>query len=360
MQDPRIVASQSDPIWDAERDDRLLCRAIFDETADVRTFVFAPVAPARFRYDPGQFLNFEMEIDGVAHTRSYTLASSPARPERISITVKRIPGGVVSPYLHDRLRPGAILRAAGPLGDFSTARVANRKHLFLSAGVGVTPLMSMARSSHDRAEDCDVVFVHSARGEENVIFRQELDLMARRSDRFRTSFTITGATPSAAAGARGRITTDMLQAMCPDLMGREIFCCGPEGFMAHVRAMLAGMRFDQARYHEESFVFANAGASLPDAPTNAETRVAAFNITFAKSGRTIACATDTPILTAARQAGIPLPSSCTKGLCGTCKSRKLHGDVDMKHQGGIRPREIHSGLVLLCCSKPLSDVTIDR
>jgi ferredoxin len=66
------------------------------------------------------------------------------------------------------------------------------------------------------------------------------------------------------------------------------------------------------------------------------------------------------VLSAAKAAGMRLPSSCTKGLCGTCKSRLVSGKVDMKHQGGIRQREIDQGMVLICCSKPLTDLVVDR
>ena len=72
------------------------------------------------------------------------------------------------------------------------------------------------------------------------------------------------------------------------------------------------------------------------------------------------CGADSFVLAAAKAAGMRLPSSCTKGLCGTCKSRLLSGEVQMKHQGGIRQREIDQGMVLICCSKPLTDLVVDR
>ena len=72
------------------------------------------------------------------------------------------------------------------------------------------------------------------------------------------------------------------------------------------------------------------------------------------------CGADSFVLGAAKAAGMRLPSSCTKGLCGTCKSRLVSGEVEMKHQGGIRQREIDQGMVLICCSKPLTDLVVDR
>jgi ferredoxin len=158
----------------------------------------------------------------------------------------------------------------------------------------------------------------------------------------------------------------MLQLIAPDFAEREVFCCGPAPFMDGVRALLGEAGFDMVRYHQESFDFAElsaeAAAAQPEAPAKDEAKPAGavFRIEFAKSGRAIECAADTTILAAAKAAGLRLPASCTKGLCGTCKSKLISGTIDMKHAGGIRQREIDQGLALLCCSKPTSDLVVDR
>ncbi|HEX2447212.1 MAG TPA: 2Fe-2S iron-sulfur cluster-binding protein, partial [Methyloceanibacter sp.] len=83
-------------------------------------------------------------------------------------------------------------------------------------------------------------------------------------------------------------------------------------------------------------------------------------IEFTRLGRVIECGPDQFILDAARAAGMRLPFSCSKGMCGTCKTKKLAGNVVMNHAGGIRQREIDAGMVLICCSKPLSDVVLEK
>jgi ferredoxin len=88
--------------------------------------------------------------------------------------------------------------------------------------------------------------------------------------------------------------------------------------------------------------------------------VGQFTIQFARSGRSITCGADTFILTAANSAGVRLPCFCTKGMCGTCKSKLLSGTVDMRPNGGIRQSEIDQGMILTCCSRPSSDLVIDR
>jgi ferredoxin-NADP reductase len=371
---PRILAARRQsvtaeleaklPNWDAEEDDVLVCRAVRQETHDVKTFVFSGRSPRRHSYKPGQFITLDLNINGQAINRCYTISSSPTRPHLISITTKRFAGGVVSPWLHDMMKPGVEIRAIGPMGEFNCIdhAAANGKYLLLSAGSGVTPMMSMARSFHDLAMDTDVLFLHSARSPADIIYRQELAMMAR-SPGFRAVPICEHDTAEESwTGLRGRITLPMLQMVAPDLMEREVFACGPAPYMAGIRSMLSGAGFDMARYHEESFKFedlAPADAALAP-PANNDVAVKTYKVEFTKSRRTIEVSADTHVLAAARAAGMRLPSSCARGLCGTCKSKLVSGEVAMQHQGGIRQREIDQGMVLICCSKPLSDLVIER
>jgi len=326
----------------------------------VRTFIFAPVRPGAFRFTPGQFLTFTFEIEGQPVSRCYTISSSPTRPDRATITVKRVPGGPVSNWLHDTLRPGDTVKALGPMGSFSCFAHPAAKYLFLSGGSGITPLMSMARAYYDLGEDPDIAFVHSARTPADIVFRDELSTMARHLPRFRFAPICEADSPTEAwPGYRGRISLPLLRLIAPDFAEREILTCGPSPYMAAVRGLLAEAGFDMAHYHEESFVFEEMLAEEAAEPAPAADQ-AAFQISFARSNRTVACAADATILAAARRAGLKLPSSCTKGICGTCKSALVSGSVDMKHGGGIRQREIDRGQILICCSKPLTDLVIDR
>lgn len=351
------------PEWTAEEDDVLVCRAIRQETHDVKTFIFSGRAPRLHHYKPGQFITLDLTINGQQVNRCYTIASTPTRPHLISITTKRFAGGVVSPWMHDHLKPGMEIRALGPMGDFNCVdhASANGKYLLLSAGSGITPLMSMARSFHDLALETDTVFLHSARSPADIIFRDELALMARGTG-FRALSICEHDSPGEGwGGFRGRVTLATLELAAPDFREREVFACGPGPYMAGVRAILGGAGFDMTRYHEESFKFEDmAPADAAVAPPANSDHVATYRVEFTKSRRVIEVSADTHVLAAARAAGMRLPSSCTRGLCGTCKSKLVSGEVAMQHQGGIRQREIDQGMVLICCSKPLSDLVIER
>ena len=325
----------------------------------MKTFVFAAKEPRIFRFRPGQFMTFDLPI-GAGLSRCYTISASAARPYRISITVKRVPGGAASNWLHDTLVAGSTLRAFGPMGEFTADAAAPGKLLFLAGGSGITPLMSMIRTACDLSEPQDVVLVNAARTPKDIIFRNELSLLAAPSPGLRVRHVCeTAGADDDWTGLTGRLSLPMLALVAPDFRERTVYCCGPAPFMAAARDMLAGAGFDMARYFEESF---DLSANVPDVPAKPgpdEAGEATFRVAFLKSGQTVACPPGLTLLDAAREAGLRLPSSCHRGFCGTCKSRLVSGEVDMVHAGGIRQREIAQGLILPCCSRPLSDIELD-
>jgi glycine betaine catabolism B len=347
------------PTWNA--DNPLICSHITDETHDVKSFFFRPKKPAQFEFLPGQFITLELPIASKIIHRSYTVSSSPARPHSISITVKRQPNGIVSNWLHDHLKIGDQLEVLPIAGDFSCAHHIADKYLFLSGGSGITPLMSMSRAFYDLAESQDIVFVHSARAPEDIIFRKELDLMAFTQPSFRTAFICEKADTSWTQ-ATGYLNIDLLKQIAPDLTQREVFTCGPKPYMAAVRDMLKKTNFDMLHYHEESFNFEELTANPAETITVEATKTngTSFSVELTKSGVNIDCAADQFVLDATKLAGLRLPFACSQGLCGTCKSKLISGKVDMKHGGGIRQREIDQGLFLPCCSKPLSNLVVER
>ncbi|MER5790439.1 hybrid-cluster NAD(P)-dependent oxidoreductase [Streptomyces sp. NPDC001980] len=346
----------------------LVCKQVHALTPDVRTFVLQSPQPRLFHHEPGQFLTLTVDIDGRTVERCYTISSPPTRPHSVAITVKRVPGGLVSNWLHDRLRPGHTVRARGPLGDFTLARHPAPKYLFLSGGSGATPVMAMTRALYDLAHPADVVFVHSARTPADILFRRELDLIAATAPTVRVVHVCEEDGPTEPwGGHRGRLTLDMLRQIAPDFRQREIFTCGPAGYMAAVRRMLATDGFAMDRYHEESFtVDAPPAAEADTVPvpgtvpgTGETTEGRVFTVEFTRSRRTLTCDADTSLLAAATRAGLSLPASCAQGMCGTCKTTLLTGSVDMRHHGGIRPREIAQNKILLCCSRPRENLVVD-
>jgi len=209
------LAEAPAPVWGPD-DEWLECVRVRDETHDVRSFVFRPVEPRSFRYRPGQFITLSLDIDGERVNRCYTLCSSPTKPDTLTITVKRVPGGRVSNWLHERVRPGTRLSAAGPSGSFcfppGPVNVPARGQLYLSGGSGITPLMSMSRAWSDLGLDADVQFIHAARTPQDIVFDDELKVLARSLPRWRAVMVCEsrGNTPGY-NGLLGRLSLPLLQ-----------------------------------------------------------------------------------------------------------------------------------------------------
>ncbi|MGD9526723.1 MAG: FAD-binding oxidoreductase [Pseudonocardia sp.] len=355
--------------WGDADSSTLVCRQVQEITHDVRTFLFEPERPALFHHEPGQFVTLRLQVDGRSVSRCYTISTPPTRPRLLGITVKRQPGGLVSNWLHDTMSPGVRIEADGPFGVFTIARHPSARYLFLSGGSGITPVMSMTRTLYDLGSDADVVFVHSARTPSDIVFRRELETIASTVPTVRVVPVCERDAPREAwGGLRGLLSVGMLRLLVPDVAERVVFCCGPAPYMAAVRRMLGEVGFDMRNYHEESFSFedltskeltARTDDGAADDGRHPASTARTYSVEFVRSGKTFTCAQDENVLDAAYAAGLSPLSSCGQGMCGTCKTTLLSGSVDMRHNGGIRPREIDRNRILICCSTPLSDLTID-
>jgi len=347
--------------WHSGEQKTLQCCAVHDETHDVKTFSFRCADFSALSFEPGQFITVAPVIAGQSVARCYTVSSSPTRPFALSITVKRVPGGTVSNWLHDHLRVGDTLLASGPAGSFTPVGRPAGKVLYLSAGSGVTPLMSMTRANFDMAAGLDIVFVHSARTPVDIIFHDELTRMQARLPGLRVINVCEGRGADAQwTGPIGRLDLALLSECVPDFTEREVFTCGPQGYMDAVKHVLTQGNFDFRHYHQESFDISLLAEDSPsEAPIVTDQPTGLFTITLSRSGKTFSMSSQQTLLSAAKKAGAIVPSSCSQGVCGTCKTAVLQGTVEMNHNGGIRQREIDKGLRLLCCSKPTSDLVLD-
>ncbi|MGQ3214563.1 MAG: flavin reductase family protein [Shinella sp.] len=342
------------PLW-SNGDNRLLCTGVTVESADVGTFTFAPEKPAYFQDQPGQFVTLILPVERGPAMRTYTLSSSPSRPHTVAMTVKAQAGSIGTRRMFYNLRPGDTIRAIGPKGDFTIEQHHRKSALFLSAGSGVTPSISLTRFLADYLPSATVDFMTCVQTYDDRLFADELEMLSRRMPNLRIAFVVErpDARPMAKVWSTGRIHIAKIAALSPNFLDREIYCCGPEGFMRHVRAILSGASFDMAHYHEESFQGETAAESA--FADNGES----VCVVFTASGKRVTAAREKTLLQIAREAGLELDTSCGSGLCGICLVRKHFGAVDMKHRGGISDDEIADGYVRACCSRPLGNVEIE-
>ncbi|GAA4217576.1 ferredoxin-NADP reductase [Sagittula marina] len=340
-------------------DEPLECVSFLPEAHNVVTFTFQSPSGALFRYKPGQFVTLELPVPGGPLFRTYTISSSPSRPTSLTITVKAQDGSLGTRWMLDHLRAGMRLNAKGPGGTFSNVNHPASKYLFISAGSGITPMMSMTTAMYDAGRDPDIVFINCARRPSEIIFRQRLEHMAARITGIELAWVVDKTDRYQPwTGYRGHFNQLLLGLTAPDYLEREVFCCGPESFMTAVREALVGLGFDMDRYHQESF-HAPVGATedFPeDVTLDEETKA---QIEFTLSGKTVECAETETLLGAARTAGLAIPSGCTFGVCGTCKIKKTEGTVHMVHNGGITDEDIEDGYILACCSNPIGKVVVE-
>lgn len=380
-------------IW-AKGDLLVQCVAIISETSEAKTFRFAANPPILFNYQPGQFVTLKLEIDGKPIKRSYSISSTPSRPHTLEITVKRVPApsdapevppGLVSNWLHDNMRVGNQLTLSGPLGKFTCFANPSPKLLLISAGSGVTPMMSMSRWMMDTAANCDVVFFHNAQTPEDIIFWKELNWMSSHNPNFRLAISVTQ--PSFNQewwGLRGRLNEPMLYSIAPDFWTRTVYVCGPNGFMAAVKSMMERIGFPMQNYYEESFGGAKkpsksdtatstaptglaplAATSIPapvsvPAANPTSTSISSATIVFSTSGKEVKCDGKEPILDVAEAEDIELDSSCRSGSCGTCKILKLEGTVNYDGEpDALDDEEQEQGYILACIACPVGRVVVE-
>lgn len=290
---------------------------------------------------PGQYLRLGIEVGGVHHWRAYSLTSDPGRPDGcISITPKLVEGGKVSPFLFGRVRPGTIVRLGGVEGTFVLPDPLPPRLLFISAGSGITPIMSMLRSIAAQGRIEDVVHVHSARTADAVIFARELHELQARHPSYRLHVRVTG--------EQGRVTPDQLDGLCPDWASREAFVCGPAGLLETMsdRWKHDG---DPARMHVEHF--------QPDVGMGDGERGLGGTIHFCSSDVHASSDGEQPILQAGEEAGATLPFGCRMGICHTCVGRLRAGQVRDLRTGRVhgQPGE----MLRTCINAPEGAVEID-
>ena len=204
---------------------------------------------------PGQHVDIRLTAeDGYQAQRSYSIASPP-EDELLALTVEQVADGEVSPYLVGDLRAGDRFELRGPIGGYFVWTVAVGGPLCLIAGgSGVAPLMAMLRHRERRNSRAPAVLLYSSRTLEDVIYREELETMARRDPRLRVVHTLTRTQPAGWTGHRGRIDKALLAATCsPPEQNPKTFVCGATAFVEDVSRHLVDLGHDPRTIKTERF-----------------------------------------------------------------------------------------------------------
>lgn len=345
------------------------------ETEDAVSISFdVPVEDrAAFAFSAGQFLTLRAVIDGEECRRSYSLCSAPASGEW-RIAVKRVPGGRMSNWVADTLRPGAVLELQPPDGRFVYRPGDTPERLLLiAAGSGITPILAIATTALTENPAAQVTLLYGNRRVRDILFKEEIeDLRDRHHTRFHVIHCLSREAQEAPLN-EGRIDAPKLERLFGTLVEPRalsgLYVCGP-GDLAEIvsaAARAAGVAAD--RIHRELFTAPGSApsarqplraASPVSAPSGPSTgRCAKVRLTADGLTREFELAPDgPPLLEAALAAGADLPFSCKAGVCCTCRAKVLEGQVRMDANWTLEPHEVAAGFVLTCQAHPVSDTLV--
>ena len=334
---PDDYLSLINPLW-STRELRGRVERVTPETDDAATLVIKPGWGWSFDHEAGQYIGIGVEIEGRYHWRSYSLSSVPRRDKgTITITVRAMPEGFLSDHLVRGLAPGTIVRLASPAGEFTLPNPPPPKTLFLVAGSGITPVMSMLRTLDRRDTMPDALVVYSSPTEDRMIFRDELKALHEKHP------TLTVVQRFTDEEGMFELATD-LEKVCPDWRERGTWACGPAPMLdaAEEHWEEAGL---SKQLHLERFSLELGG----DAEGG--------TITFANSGKQVEVDGATTLLEAGEQAGVGMPYGCRIGICHTCTVVLASGRIK-----DLRNGEEHADAneaVQTCVTAACGDVTLN-
>ncbi len=347
----------------------LQVKEVIQETADTVSIYFWHPLNEQIKYKAGQFITIIVPAgeNGKKVRRSYSMSTSPHSDTSLGVTVKRVSGGLVSNYLNDRIKVGDFLEVIEPMGNFFLEPDATlqRNFVFIAAGSGITPMMSMIKSILKIETKSTATLFYGNRSEDNIIFASLLEELTNNSDnRLKIHHYLTQPT-STWEGERGRLQSDnILEKLASEsinIQDSNYFLCGPHALMENVIAGLTDAQVPFTQIHKENFNTPMEEASESESNDNAEdTR--SHRVTVKYDGETYEFDVQPhqTILEAALDLDIDLPYSCQAGMCTACLGTCTSGKVKLDEEDGLTEKELRRGLILTCVAHPLtSDVVIE-
>jgi ring-1,2-phenylacetyl-CoA epoxidase subunit PaaE len=341
---------------------------VIRETADASTVVLEKPLDGTFSYKPGQYLTLKLTVDGESLRRAYSLCSSPTTDSDLAVTVKRVDKGRMSSFVHTQLKAGDVVEVFPPMGNFCLVPDATKaRHVvMLGGGSGITPLMSILKSTLTAEPNSRITLIYGNRDEESIIFKRTLDAMAEaQPDRLRVIHILSDPSPSW-IGMRGLPMRHVILGIVQDIMNadqlpKSYWICGPSPMMEESQAALGFLGIPKDAIHREIFT-----AALPDtdAPKTAaaEAKRGDYTITVRLDGKEkqVLVKNNQTILEAVIGEGMDPPYACQMGVCCTCRAMRHSGKVEMEEDEGLSDTEINEGFILTCQSHPLTaDVVIE-
>jgi len=315
-----------------------------------------------YDFRPGQALTLRRVEDGRDERRSYSICAPMGAQPRVG--VREVPGGFFSSYLVHEVRPGDTIEVLPPSGTFTADLDVPGDHVFVAAGSGITPVLSLAGTVLRDGKSTVTVF-YGNRRTNTVMFADEL---ADLKDRFGTRLQLVhvlSREPRDAELTSGRLDGARLRTLVENLVDAESvdhwWLCGPHGMVDDARTLLGELGVPTEKVHQELFYVDD----VPPEPVRGDEETVtgpSSQVTIVLDGRstTMALPQGVPVLDSAQKVRSDLPFACKGGVCGTCRARVTDGEVTMRRNYALEAAEVDAGYVLTCQTLPESEkVTID-
>ena len=367
---PTVSEAASTPPVTANWRGQLRVGSIFTETPSVKTFRLLPSSNDRFlpfTFVPGQFLNLAFSIGGARMNRSYSISSSPNQREYVDLTVRREPRGAVSRHIVDLLKVGDRIETGGPVGKFTFTGKESNHIVLISAGVGITPMVSITRYLTEQSWPGEIFFIYTCHAPSDFIFANEVAALQKRNPKLHVAITISKTEGTDWKGDRGRITREWLARAVPDLASRRIHLCGPPSQMESIKTILTDLKVPPEQVKTEAFGTPKPPPSEPGITAQPTAPATGPRVTFSKGRKSAKIRLnlqkgDSPpeqtILELSEELGIGIEFSCRVGTCGVCKVKMTSGEVDQAVQDALDEDDRKNGIILACQAKPRGAVTV--
>lgn len=347
---------------------RLKIADVRQETAEAVcvTFEVPKELEKEFRFVQGQHLNVRQQINGEDIRRSYSICS-PVSDGLLRVGIKHVPDGLFSSWANGQLKAGDELEVMTPTGSFFTTLDPSHEKTYVAfvAGSGITPVLSIIGTTLETEPNSQFILFYGNKSRLSIMFLEALeDLKNRYLGRF-SLHHILSREPQDAAIYHGRIDGDRALALCrafaPVDQVDEFFVCGPSSMIDQVNGMLVTEGVASEHIHFERFGIAKENLLNVRQAKPKKTSADACKVTVTLDGHQRHY--DMPmsgesVLEAGARAGLDLPFSCKGGVCGTCRTKVVSGEVDVAVDYALEPWEREAGFVLACQATPLTDALV--
>lgn len=339
----------------------LKVREVRRETPDTVSVAFdvpASQCPS-FLFKQGQYLTLKTMIGGEEVRRSYSICTG-VHDQDLRVAVKKVDGGLFSTWANEHLKAGDTLEVMPPQGNFFTELdPANEKlYVAFAAGSGITPVMSILRSTLETEPRSRFVLFYGNRSFDYIIFREQLEELKNRYPERLSVHHVLSRESLGSDLFQGRITGDKCErygkVFFTPAEVDAFFLCGPEEMVFEVKDTLLRLGANPKSVHFELFN-TTSGKAKPAATSVKEAFEASITVIQDGAEFDFKLPSDgSTLLDAAMRAGADLPFSCKGGVCSTCKAKILEGKVEMNVNYGLEPDEVEAGYVLTCQAHPVS------